>query len=73
MQPTPSSETQSKDATANKLSSDRDASDPRRSSRLHSLLRRLMPPRAGIKALIDRRHGQADPWLDEKYDVEPER
>ncbi len=35
------------------------------------LLERRMPPRAGIKAIIDRRRGQPDPWLDDKYDWEP--
>ena len=41
-------------------------------SRLNAFLQSLMPSHAGIKALIDRRQGQADPWLDDKYDEEPD-
>jgi hypothetical protein len=36
------------------------------------LLQLRMPPRTGIKAIIDRRRSQPDPWLDDKYDWQPE-
>ena len=45
---------------------------PERPLTRREALQRRMPPRTGIKAIIDRRRAKPDPWLDDKYDWKPE-